>query len=115
MAVLSSEMQGKISHEQRLYITSHEDKEADFIANAIRSHWFVENKLHWQLDVSFNEDQRRLRSGYAAENFSMMNKIALNLLKNEKIVKVGVKTKRLKAGWDEAYMMKVLTVGFTSV
>ena len=109
------EMQGKISREQRLYITSHGDKEADFIANAIRSHWFVENKLHWQLDVSFNEDQNRLRSGYAAENFSMMNKIALNLLKNEKSVKVGVKTKRLKAGWDEAYMMKVLTVGFTSV
>lgn len=109
------EIQGKVSHEQRLYITSHGNKDADFIANAIRSHWFVENKLHWQLDVSFNEDQNRLRSGYAAENFSMMNKIALNLLKNEKSVKVGIKTKRLKAGWDEGYMMKVLTVGFTSV
>jgi predicted transposase YbfD/YdcC len=109
------EVQGKSSHEQRLYITSHGNKYADFIAHAIRSHWFVENKLHWQLDVSFNEDQNRLRSGYAAENFSMMNKIALNLLKNEKSVKVGVKTKRLKAGWDDVYMMKVLTVGFTSV
>jgi predicted transposase YbfD/YdcC len=109
------EVQGKVSHEQRLYITSHKDKTADFIANAIRSHWFVENKLHWQLDVSFNEDRNRLRSGYAAENFSMMNKVALNLLKNEKSVKVGVKTKRLKAGWDDAYMMKVITVGFTSV
>lgn len=109
------EVQGKISREQRLYITSHGDKEADFIAHAIRSHWFVENKLHWQLDVSFNEDQNRLRSGYAAENFSIMNKVALNLLKNEKSVKVGVKTKRLKAGWDENYMMKVLTVGFKSV
>ena len=109
------EVQGKVSHEQRLYITSHKDKKADFIANAIRSHWFVENKLHWQLDVSFNEDRNRLRSGYAAENFSMMNKVALNLLKNEKSVKVGVKTKRLKAGWDDAYMMKVITVGFTSV
>ena len=109
------EVQGRASREQRLYITSHGNKNADFIANAIRSHWFVENKLHWQLDVSFNEDQNRLRSGYAAENFSMMNKIALNLLKNEKSVKVGVKTKRMKAGWDEDYMMKVLTVGFTSV
>ena len=117
IAVVDSirEVQGRVSHEQRFYITSHGDKNADFIASAIRSHWFVENKLHWQLDVSFNEDQNRLRSGYAAENFSMMNKIALNLLKNEKSVKVGVKTKRLKAGWDEAYMMKVLTVGFTSV
>ncbi len=109
------DLQGKVSREQRLYITSHGTKSADFIANAIRSHWLVENKLHWQLDVSFNEDQNRLRSGYAAENLSMMNKIALNLLKNEKSVKVGVKTKRLKAGWDEAYMMKVLTVGFNSV
>ena len=109
------EVQGKISREQRLYITSHGDKEADFIAHAIRSHWFVENKLHWQLDVSFNEDQNRLRSGYAAENFSIMNKVALNLLKNEKSVKVGVRTKRLKAGWDENYMMKVLTVGFKSI
>ena len=109
------EVQGKSSHEQRLYITSHRDKDADFIANAIRSHLFVDNKLHWQLDVSFNEDQNRLRSGYAAENFSMMNKIALNLLKNEKSVKVGVKTKRLKAGWDDVYMMKVLTFGFSSV
>lgn len=109
------EVQGKVSHEHRLYITSHIDKKADFIANVIRSHWFVENKLHWQLDVSFNEDQNRLRSGYAAENFSMMNKVALNLLKNEKSVKVGVKTKRLKAGWDDVYMMKVITVGFTSV
>ena len=77
--------------------------------------WFVENKRHWQLDVSFNEDQTRLRSGYGADNFSMMNKIALNLLKNEKSIKVGVKTKRLKAGWDDVYMMKVLTVSFTSV
>ncbi len=80
------EIRGKVSHEQRLYMTSHGDKKADFIAYAIRSHWFVENKLHWQLDVSFNEDQNRLRSGYAPENFSMMNKIALNLLKNEKSV-----------------------------
>jgi len=74
------EVRGQVSHEKRLYITSHEDKDAGFIANAIRSHWFVENKLHWQLDVSFNEDKNRLRSGYAAENFSMMNKIALNLI-----------------------------------
>jgi predicted transposase YbfD/YdcC len=73
----------KETYERRYYITSHHDKEADFIANGIRSHWHVENKLHWQLDVSFNEDFNRLRSGNAAENFALMNKIALNLLKNE--------------------------------
>ena len=85
------------------------------MAHEIRSHWPVENKLHWQLDVSFNEDQNRLRSGYAAQNISLMNKVALNLLKNERSVKVGIKGKRLKAGWDNAYMMKVLTVGLNIV
>lgn len=86
-------------------------KDAEFFCYAIRSHWHVENKLHWQLDVSFNEDQNRLRSGFAAQNIALINKIALNLLKNEKTVKVGIKSKRLKAGWDNAYLMKVLTVG----
>jgi len=66
-------------------------------------------------EISFNEDQNRLRSGHAAENVAMMNKVALNLLKNEKSVKVGVKNKRLKAGWDNDYMLKVLSVGLLSV
>ena len=113
IAVICStrEINGKRSYEKRYYISSHKDKGAKFIAGAIRTHWHVENKLHWQLDVSFNEDQNRLRSGYGAQNVALINKIALNLLKNEKSVKVGIKGKRLKAGWDNAYMMKVLTVG----
>jgi predicted transposase YbfD/YdcC len=86
------ELSGKTSCEYRYYITSHQQQSAQFIANAIRSHWHVENKLHWQLDVSFNEDKNRLRSGAAAENFSLMNKIALNLLKNETSIRLGVKT-----------------------
>lgn len=109
------EVNGVESYEQRYYISSHKEKDAEFIAHAIRSHWHVENKLHWQLDVSFNEDQNRLRSGYAAQNISLINKVALNLLKNERSVKVGIKGKRLKAGWDNAYMMKVLTVGLNIV
>ncbi len=117
IAVICStrEVNGQISYEQRYYISSHKDKDAEFIAEAIRTHWHVENKLHWQLDVSFNEDQNRLRSGFSAQNIALINKIALNLLKNEKSVKVGIKSKRLKAGWDNAYMMKVLTVGTTAV
>lgn len=113
LAVINStrEIKGVSSHERRYYISSHGNKGADFIARCIRSHWHVENKLHWQLDVSFNEDHNRLRSGYAAQNVALINKIALNLLKNEKTAKVGIKSKRLKAGWDNAYMMKVLTVG----
>jgi len=112
----SRELPGKSpSCERRYYITSHKHANAEFISHAIRSHWQVENKLHWQLDVSFNEDGCRLRSGHAPENVALMNKIALNLLKNEKSVKVGIKNKRLKAGWDNDYMMKVLSVGFSSV
>ena len=65
--------------------------------------------------ITSHEDKNRHRSGHVAENIAMMNKIALNLLKNEKNVKVGVKSKRLKAGWDNDYMMKVLAVGFKSV
>ena len=105
------ELNGKTSYERRYYVSSHVAKDAEFFCCAIRSHWHVENKLHWQLDVSFNEDQNRLRSGFAAQNIALINKIALNLLKNEKTVKVGIKSKRLKAGWDNTYLMKVLTVG----
>ena len=79
------ELDGKGSYERRYYITSHRDQSAEFIANAIRCHWHVENKLHWQLDVSFNEDYNRLRSGNAAENFALINKIALNLLKMKRV------------------------------
>jgi predicted transposase YbfD/YdcC len=105
----------QISEEKRYFISSHNDKDAEFIAHAIRSHWHVENKLHWQLDISFNEDSLRLRSGHAAQNIALMNKLALNLLKNEKRTKVGVKSKRLKAGWDNDYMMQVLSVGRITV
>lgn len=94
------------SIERRYYITSHFDKYAEFIGRGIREHWHVEDKLDWQLDVSFNEDQCRLRSGNTAANLSFLNKIALNLLKNENTAKIGIKSKRLKAGWDEKYIMK---------
>jgi hypothetical protein len=67
------------------------------------------------IGISFNEDSNRLRSGDSAKNFALMNKIALNLLENEKSIKLGVKNKRLKAGWDNDYMLKVLTVGLTIV
>lgn len=76
----------------------------------IRSHWSIENKLHWTLDVAFAEDQSRKRDENAAQNFSVLLKIALNLLKNEKTAKVGVKGKRLKAGWDNQYLEKLINL-----
>ena len=74
----------------------------------IRSHWAVENNLHWQLDVTFNEDQSRIRKDHGPANMSLFRRISLNLLKREKTSKIGMKNKRLQAGWDEEYMLKVL-------
>jgi predicted transposase YbfD/YdcC len=81
---------------------------AQYLNGYVRSHWGVENSLHWSLDVSFNEDLSRKRAGYAAENFSRLNRISLNLLKNDKLSKRGIKGKRLKAGWSNEYLLKIL-------
>ncbi len=74
----------------------------------MRSHWGIENSLHWQLDVTFQEDQCRIRKGHADANFSSLRRTALSLLKNESTLKVGIKNKRLAAAWDDAYLEKVL-------
>lgn len=93
----------------RYYISSLKSTAKEF-QKAIRSHWAIENKLHWVLDVGFSEDASRKRAGNATQNYSVLLKIALNLLKNEKTEKQGVKGKRLKAAWDQDYLIKVLNV-----
>ncbi|GHV16348.1 H repeat-associated protein YdcC [Bacteroidia bacterium] len=98
---------GKTEKETRLYISSLV-ADAKLINQSIRAHWSVENSLHWVLDVGFNEDSSRKRTGFAAQNYSLLNRIALNLLKNDKITKVGVRGKRLKAGWDNNYLIKLI-------
>lgn len=75
---------------------------------ATRAHWQIENSLHWVLDIAFREDESRLRTGNGPQNFAVLRHIALNALKQERTAKLGVKNKRLKAGWDEAYLLKVL-------
>ncbi len=100
---------GKTSRERRYFISSLKDKSHKSIAKAIRKHWCIENQLHWVLDVSFNEDDSRIRIDNAPENLAIIRHIALNLLKQEKTLKVGVKNKRKNAGWDEKYLLKVLT------
>jgi predicted transposase YbfD/YdcC len=75
---------------------------------AVRRHWSIENGCHWQLDVTFQEDQCRLRKGHANANFSSLRRTALSLLKNNHSRRVGIKNKRLIAGWDEAYLTEVL-------
>ncbi len=96
------------SVERAYYISSLPGDCAKRLADAIRSHWGIENRLHWVLDVAFVEDQSRIRQGYAAQNMSVFRHIALNLLKHENTLKAGIKTKRLNAAWDHDYLLKVL-------
>lgn len=93
--------------EKRYYISSLKGS-ANKIADGIRQHWRVENNLHWCLDVGFREDECRVRIGDAAENFSLLRKISLMLLKKEHTFKGGIQSKRLKAGWDRNYLLKIL-------
>jgi len=98
---------GQETIEGRYYILSRKLTAKQFGA-AVRGHWSVENNLHWQLDVTFREDQCRIRLGHADTNFSLLRRTALSLLKNEQTVKVGIKNKRLSAALDEDYLTKVL-------
>ena len=99
----------KSSLERHYYISSLDRRTmAKRLAACVRGHWSVENNLHWQLDVSFREDERRNRKDHGAENHSRLSRIALNLLKNEKTCKIGIAGKRKKCGWENDYLIKVL-------
>lgn len=76
----------------------------------MRGHWSIENTLHWSLDVTFREDDSRLRQGEAAENFALVRHRALSLLQQEQSLKVGIAAKRFNAALDPDYLIKVLTV-----
>lgn len=104
------ELNGQTSSEWHYYISSLDARRtARQMGDYTRGHWSVENNLHWQLDVSFNEDQRRIRKGHGAENFSRLCRLALNLLKRESSQRIGIATKRKICGWDNDYLLKVAT------
>jgi predicted transposase YbfD/YdcC len=97
----------EVTRERRYFLTSLTD--AATFGRAARGHWGIENGLHWVLDMAFREDESRVRAGNGAENMIILRHIAVNLLKHEQTAKVGIKVKRLKAGWDAQYLLSVLS------
>jgi predicted transposase YbfD/YdcC len=107
MVASKREVKGEVSEENRYYLSSL-PAEAEEFARAVRGHWRVENCLHWVLDIAFREDDCRVRAGHAPENFTILRHFALNLLKSMKSHKGGIKTKRMRAGWDNKFLGAVL-------
>jgi predicted transposase YbfD/YdcC len=106
-------LRGKTSVHTRFYLTSLPATgrgAARRLGRAIRGHWAIENNLHWILDVSFREDECRLRKDNAPENLAVLRHIGLNLIKADKITKMGVKNRRLNAGWDDSYLLHLITI-----
>lgn len=110
MVESTREADGKTSREVRYFISSLPGDNAEKFAGAVRSHWSVENNLHWVLDVAFDEDRSRVRKDNAPQNMAMLRHVALNLLKADTSTKVGIKTRRKMAGWSNEYLAHLLGV-----
>jgi predicted transposase YbfD/YdcC len=103
---------GVVTTHTRWYLSSLSG-DAATLAKAVRSHWGIENQVHWVLDVAFREDASRARIGHSAANLALIRKLALNLLRADPTRRIGVKGSRLKAGWDNADLLHVLGVPLT--
>jgi predicted transposase YbfD/YdcC len=101
------QVDGEHTTKVRYYLSSLDGDAAEAL-RVTRTHWSIENSMNWVLDVAFREDDSRVRTDYGPENLGILRRIALNLLKQEMTLKVGVKAKRKAAGWDEAYLRRVL-------
>lgn len=107
--VVAKRIIGQDSTTEAHYYISSLENNAKLLLQSIRGHWGIENGLHWVLDIAFREDDSRVRKDNAPQNFAILRRMALNLLKNEKSAKGGVKAKRLQAAWDQDYLLKVLS------
>lgn len=107
MILSERRIEAEIEVQDRYFISSLESN-AEKILRAKRSYWGIENRLHWVLDIAFNEDRSRVRKDNAPQNFAVLRHMALNLLKQEKTAKGGIKAKRLQCGWNVDYLLKVL-------
>lgn len=107
MVVAERRIGTDVSRETRYYLSSLPG-DAATVGAAVRGHWGIENRLHWVLDIAFREDESRVRQGHADQNLAVLRRLALNLLRQDTTAKMGVKAKRLKAGWDHAYLLKLL-------
>lgn len=97
----------KVSVEQRYYISSL-DAQADKLLRIVRSHWGIENKVHWVLDVVFQEDQSRIRREDGGQNMAVLRHLALNLLRQDQTKRLSLRMKRKRAGWDEGFLAQLI-------
>ena len=112
MVISTREVMGQKPTTERRYYLSSLKADAETIGHAIREHWGIENKLHWVLDMNFREDYARNRKDHSAENMAMMRHMVLNLIRRETSSKTSLRGKRLKASWNDDYILKLLSLVF---
>jgi predicted transposase YbfD/YdcC len=103
------DINGQVTTERRYYLSSL-PLDIECFSRAVRSHWGVENNVHWHMDVTFAEDQSRARTGFAAENLATLRRLALNLLKRDTTKKRGIRGKQKNAGWNHRYLLHLLGI-----
>ena len=104
----TDKLSGESSVETRYFILSHKTTSATRVLHLVRMHWGIENRLHWVLDVTFDEDLSRIRVGHAAENFAVVRHVAVNMLRAAPVGKKSLALRRKRCGWDRDYLLTVL-------